>query len=272
MNYLPSGKQLGSGLNKIAPHRKDKSFLHTYSAVVPDPKSLPEKFSIYDGRPIPSQIENDTRFTPPIPPLFNGCTGETGSFESGIQDGELYSPQDLYLNTSPGDAGGRDIRAMLQVLCDRGPRKADGNFGLKRSAYFNVYGAGKIDDTDAAKIALWINQEEKRGVYVGTWWYWGSAPSAVLDVPSFKRAEASLHCYLITGWDGDDLEVIPWLGMTVGFGGKFKMSRVIYNALMAQPWTGAFTITKGGGMAPITIGVQAYIDHLVYFIKNLFGV
>lgn len=262
------------GLFKIAPHRQDYSLLHTYGAIAPDPEGLPESFSIYDGRPIPDQNNPDTRFTPPLPPLPYGCTGESGAFDSGLQDNELYDPRDLYQNTPPGGGGGRDIRAMLKTLCERGPRKADGTFGPERLAYFNCYGTGRIDDFDAARIALWLNQWERRGVYIGSWWYWVTADDGVLELPSFVIAEATLHSYLATGWvlkEGKSyLEAIPWAGESFGDKGKVYISREIYNALMAQPWTGAFTATKMASKTPIPIGYIAVIDHLIYFIRNLF--
>ncbi len=267
-------------LLKIAPHRTDYGLVHTFGATFGDPKSLPDEFSIYDGRPIPNQNREDTRFTPPKRPLPMGCTGESGSFDAGLQDGVLYEPHDLYDNTPPGrDGEGRDIREMLKVLINRGPRMADGTFGPKRTAYFNCYGKGKIDDFDAARFALWINQNEKRGVIVGTWFYRQFGPdtpdNGVVKTPSFNTNDASLHCYLFTGWktiNGEEcLEALTWQGPKIGFKGKQYFSRPIYNALMAQPWTGAFTITKIHGIEPVPIGVQAIIDHLLYYVRNLFG-
>ena len=267
--------KLMSGACKVSPDKRDYSLLHTYGAMTPDPSSLPDDFSIYDGRPIPNQQESDSRFNPPLPALPFGCTGESGAFDSGLQDNELYDPSDLYLNTPPGGDGGRDIRAMLKTLMERGPRRPDGSFGPKRLAYFNCYGAGKIDDFDAARIALWINQYERRGVYIGSYWYWQAAENGILQLPSFVTAEASLHCYLATGWAKKNgrlyIEAIPWVGESFGEKGKIYISREIYNALMQQPWTGAFTITKQPSKTPVPIGYTAVIDHLVYFIRNLFG-
>lgn len=40
---------------------------------------------------------------------------------------------------------------------------------------------------------------------------------------------------------------------------------------MRQPYTGAFTITKTSSSTPVPIGVQAVVDHLVYFLLNLFN-
>lgn len=270
---------MNSGLSKIRPDHRDYSLLHSarnFGALLPDPEGLPANFSIYTGQSIPNQEMLDTRFTPPLPQLFYGCTGETGAFEAGIQDGELYDPKDLYDNTRPYvETTGRDMRDMLDTLRTRGPRKADGTFGPKRTAYFNVYGAGRIDDFDAARIALWINQLEKRGVAVGTYWY----PEFVqkdrngsLPIPSFNTTYATLHAHLITGWrtlpNGIvELEDLSWQGDNYGVA---WIPRVLYNALLAQPWTGAFTSTKTTSGTPIPIGYTAIIDHLVYFIRNLF--
>lgn len=263
------------GLLKLRPDARDYSLLHTFGGIAADPDSISDTFSVYSGQVIPDQNENDTRFPFLIPPLPYGCTGEGGAFDSGIQDSELYNPQDLYLNTPPGGSGGRDMRAMLQTLINRGPRLSDGSFGAKRTAYFNCYGAGAIDDFDAVRIAVWLNQYEKRGVYIGSYWYWGDASSAMLSMPaSLNTAGVPLHCYLATGWikQGSEyyLEVIPWLGMERGDKGRFYMSREVYNALMGQPYTGAFTITKTLSQTPVPIGAQAVIDHLVYFVRSLF--
>ncbi len=260
---------MNSGLNKIKPDKRDFSILHSFGALAGDPTLLPDSFSIYDGRPIPDQDSLDTRFTPNIPPLFEGCTGETAAFDSGIQDGKLYNPQWIYQNTPPKDNSGRDIRAALQFLIDNGPEQN----GIKRTAYFNVYAAGKIDDFDAARIALWINQNEKRGVWIGSTWFWGAGPPAAnLYVPDYSQmSKFPLHCYLCTGWTPDGLEVIPWTGEQAGNVGRYNMSRDIFNNLMKLPWSGSFTITKVSGIQPIPIGYIAIIDHLTAFIRNLFG-
>lgn len=268
-----------SGLHKIWADHQDRSLLKTFGATPIDVNGLPANFSIYDGRTIPNQDMPDERFNPALPALPYGCTGETGTFDSGIQDGTLYNPQDLYENT-PGNPGeGRDIRQVLKTLITRGPRKADGGFGPKRMQYFNVYPANKIDDFDAVRIALWINQEEKRGVWAGTWWYSEFATPNIdgtLPLPSFNMNYATLHCHLFTGWkmiNGEPyLEDISWQGMNYGNRGIVYFSRAEYNALINQPYTGAYTITKVEGQSIVTVGMQAYIDQLVIFIKQLFSV
>jgi len=259
-----------SGLLKVYPRRKDYSLIPTFGATT---DGLPDTFSVYGNQPIPNQNENDTRFPFLIPPLPEGCTGEAGAFESGIQDGTLYNPQDLYLATPPGNPyAGRDMRAMLQTLIDRGVKDASGNLSPKRLAYFNCYGAGAIDDFDAARVGIWINQSEKRGVYIGSYWPWGDMPPAAnLYVPMYSTTYP-LHCYIATGWTPDGLEIIPWIGQHVGDSGKFYVSREIFNSLMAMPYTGAFTITKQPSNAPIPVGYQAIIDHLTYLIRHLFDV
>lgn len=268
--------KLQSGLTKIAPDQHDYSLLHSYGALTSDPKSLPTSFSIYDGRPIPNQNNFDDRFTPPLPPLPMGCTGEAGAFESGLQDGKLYNPKPLYEHTPPGGNGGRDMREMLSTLINHGPQEADETFGPRRTAYFNCYGSGKISDFDAARFGLWINQNEKRGVYVGSYWYpefENLDMSAALPIPSFNIRDASLHCHLATGWDttykGVYLEDLSWQGEGYGKGGIDYISPEIYNALMGQPWTGAFTITKTEGVSPLPIGAQAWIDHLIYYFRSI---
>lgn len=273
-----------SGLKKIRPYHRDLSLIHTlikYGAT-PELTSLPAIFSIYDGRSIPNQNQLDTRFIPAVRPLPEGCTAETITFDAGIQDGATYPPDDFYFATPPGtDNVGRDARVALQTAINRGFKLPDGTIGAKRTAYFNCYGVGKIDDFDAARIGLWINQTEKRGVLAGTWWYAEYeqvGKDGILPLPSFNTSIASLHFHLITGWKtiGLDqyLEDISWQGEDYANAGIDYISREQYNALMAQPYTGAFTETKLQGMTPVPIGMQAYVDHVVYaltqFISNLY--
>lgn len=272
-----------SGILPIKPDSRDYSLLHTFGATPFDSQGLPDNFSIYDGRPIPNQDQPDTRFNPAIKPLPFGCTAECLTFASGIEDGKdaLYSPLYTYLATPPYLEGqGRDIRAAMKTCINIGLQSPNGWVGNKRSAYFNVYGTGPIDDFDAARIALWINQAEARSVIVGTWWYWyGTDGNDCLQTPDFITSGASLHCYAITGWKTINgvlyHEAIPWLGMNWGDKGKCYISREIYNKLMTQPYTGAFTISKVGNNQPVPIGMQAYYDHIVYafvqFIRNVYS-
>lgn len=269
-----------SGLLKIRPQRKDNSFLHSYGATVFDTKGLPTSFSIYNGEPIPDQDALDTRFSPALPPLPFGCTGESTSFICGVEDNALYNPMFTYLNTPPGTFGvGRDIRASLESSIDTGLQNSSGNVGGKRTALFNVYGSRAIDDFDAARIAIWINQNERRAVSVGSYWYpefESVLSNNILPIPSFNVSQATLHNYIITGWvdigGTPYLECISWQGMKYGKEGIVYMSRSLYNALMEQPWTGAFTVTKTSGAGAIPIGYTAIIDHLVYMIRQLFHV
>ena len=273
---------LKPGLRPIKPDRRDYSFIPTFGATTFDVKGLPKQFSLYDGRQIPDQNQPDMRFTPPLPPLHYGCTGESISMYSGIQDNNLYSPLFNYENTYPYvHTTGRDMRKVIQHAIDVGLMDDKGEVGNHRAEYFHVYGSSKIDDFDAARIALWINQAEKRSVMIGTWFYWNDTQnSGILPAPTFNTKEGTLHAYLVTGWKTIDgiphLEAIPWLGHWFGDNGRCYISRPIYNALMAQPWTAAFTITKLKGRAPIPVGMRAHVDHIVYrlhqFIRNLFHV
>lgn len=275
------------GLNKIGPRRKDYSLLHTFGDIAPDPKGLPANFSIYDGRPIPNQNDFDTRFSPVVRPLPSGCVGESTTFIAGLEDNALYPPDDFYFAIPPGTDGvGRDIRDGLATAKNRGFKLPDGTLGAKKGDYYNCYGAGAIDDFEAVRIALWINQVEKRAVTVGTWFYpefvfpaAGSGSGSnhpgptlgIVPTPSFVMSQASLHNWIITGWKTIDgilyLEALTWQGQKIEY-----FSREIYNALMAQPWTGAFTLAKTPTTGPVPIGMTAIIDHLVYFIRNLFKV
>ena len=269
------------GLNLIYPHKKDYSFIPSFGATAFDTSGLPANFSVYGGQLIPDQDSPDTRFVPPIPPLPMGCTGEATTFIGNIEDTNLYNPQSTYLQTPPGTLNtGRDVRDALQSTIDIGYQDAHGVVGYKRLAYFNVYGTNTISDYDAAKIAIWLNQNEKRAVSVGSWFYpeWVEKTSqdGILCTPSFNTQNATLHNWIITGWKTingvEYLEMIPWIGMQWGNNGIGYVSREIFNALMAQPYTAMFTLTKETSNAPIPVGWQAITDHFVYYFRNLLGV
>lgn len=269
-----------NGLNKVYPDSRDYSLLHSFGALNTDTSGLPANFSIYGGQIIPNQDLPDMRFIPAVRPLPYGCTGESQTFIGGIEDNNTYAPDDLYDHTPPGvDGQGRDLRSSMKTTIDRGYKQPDGTIGNKRKAYFNCYGAGAIDDFDAVRIALWINQAEKRPVSVGSWWYpeFENPVNGSAQLPSFNTNYATLHNHMITGWrtlaDGTiELEDISWQGMDYGQRGLVYFSRAIFNALMAQPYTGAYTVTKNDSTSPVPIGMTAYIDHLIYFIRNLFHV
>ena len=271
-----------SGLLKIKPDKRDYHFLKTFGATVFDTAGLPAQFSVYDGRIIPNQDNPDARFNPIIPPLPEGCTGESTSFICALEDTEkVFNPQFTYISTPPHETtGGRDIRDALQSTIDTGLMDSNGVIGYKRLAYFNVYGTSTISDYDAVKIALWINQNEKRAVSVGSWfypeWVWNTKMDGIVCTPSFNTSNATMHNWIVTGWTTilgvEYLECIPWLGMNFGNNGLMYMSKDIFNALMAQPFSGAFTITKEPSNTPIPVGYQAIIDHFVYYFRNLLGI
>lgn len=270
------------GLKPIKPHRKDYDLLKTHGlGALPVSSMLPADYSNYAGEAIPNQELPDARFNPSVGILAYGCTGETAAFDSGLQDAAVYRPDIPYLLTPPGVSNeGRDMRAMLETLIDQQAlMPQSGPTGKKRLAYFNVYAAGAIDDFDAAKIALWINQSEKRSVWAGSWWYPEFSTvgeGGILPLPSFDVRQASLHAHLITGWktiDGVEyLESLSWQGMDYGRRGVVYFSRELWNSLMGQPYTGMFTITKMPADSPVPVGMQATVDHLVYLVRQLFHV
>ncbi len=267
-----------SGLNLIYPNRKDYSLVHTFGGST---AGLPDNFSIYDGRIIPDQDADGLPFA---------CTAYATTFIAGLEDGTSYPIKDFYLATPPGDNGGRDIRTALSVAKNRGFLLPDGTIGAKKGDYYNCYGTGKIDDFDASRIGCWINQQEKRGVTVGSWFYpefvvnfvQGSgggtthpAQNGIVPTPSFNTTQASLHNWTVTGWKTINgilyLEAESWQGNFLQY-----FSREIFNALMKQPYSGSFTLAKTPITGPVPVGLTAYYDHIVYvlvqFIRNLYHV
>lgn len=272
-----------SGAIKVSPHTTDYSLVHSlvksFGAGAVDTNGLPQSFSIYDGREIPNQNRFDTRFLPPVPPLPMGCVAETLTFQKSLKTGKTYRPDELYKAIPPGiDGLGRDVRDGMKTTIKRGYQLADGSYGDKDLAYFNCYGAGKIDDFDAARLGLYVNQAEKRGIIMVMWWQSEYQFPNGKFLPLVKQSiwNGSLHCPLGTGFEStykdDYIEIIPWNGMEYALDGRVYMAREEYNAAMAMPWTGAFTITDAQGMSIVPIGLQAIVDHTTYYVRHLFGV
>lgn len=252
-----------SGLDKIYPDRRDYSVVHTFGAFAGDVQGFPDNFSIFDGRSIADQNAEGLPFA---------CTGYSTTTLGGLEDTTTYSARDFYYATPPNDNGGRDIRISLATAKSRGFLLPNGTLGAKKGDYYNCYGSGKIDDFQAVQIALWINQNEKRAASIGSWFY----PEfvgvhGVVPTPSFDTRRASLHNWAVTGWKTINgvlyLEALTWQGNYIQY-----FSREIYNALMRQPYSGAFTLADTPADGVSTVGLTAILDHFVYWFRNTFHV
>ena len=262
-----------NGYKKLKKDLRDYDFLKSkkLAGVGVQTSDLPSNFSVDAGLWMPNQNAMGLPY---------GCTGMTQADLCSDEDGVIYDPADIYDNTPPGGRDdGRDIRDSLKVVCTEGrpiKRYLSDGVGNPRPAYFTVRPSGKIDYFDAVRIAILINQQEKRSVSVGTPWYpeWGVAPNGFLRAPSdYSWGHAgSGHNWKVCGWK--TIDGVPyllgktWQGEEWGDGGWCYVSREIFNKTMKQFGTAAFTVADDSVVATVD---KSVVDQLVAFIRNLFN-
>lgn len=265
-----------NGTFKVKKDLRDYDFLKSRAlgGVSVNADDLPSEFNVDAGLWMPNQNQMGLPY---------GCTGFTQADLCADEDGVLYDPGDIYRATPTplgGDPnGGRNIRESLAVVCkkDRPLKRylADGT-GNPRPAYFTVKPAGKIDYFDAVRIAIWINQHEKRSVSIGSPWYpeFERPVDGILPTPESYYWHGGIpgHNWKICGWktiDGNTYLIgKPWQGEEYGDNGWCYVSREIFNDTMNRWGTGAFTVSDDSNVATVD---KSVVDRLVAFIYQLWA-
>lgn len=261
------------GLKPIRLRRTDFSWHRTFGAF--SASSLPENYDADAHLTMPDQNAEGL-------PL--GCTGETTTDICTDEDFEIYDPKDLFDNTPPNDPTvGRDIRDALKVAITRGPRKKDGTFGDKRTAYFNVESKGVLDFFDACRVVLWATAMEKRSISIGTPWYpdWSSGilgKDGIMSMPKNLNTQGlPWHNWKISGWVTIDnipyLLCKSWQGTGYGVNGIARISRDVINKVMKIYGTGAFTLSKvaKGQVYTMSWGMLEMIVDFIHSIIDQFN-
>lgn len=255
-----------SGITKTKPDKRDRSFVKTFGAV--SATSLPDEFDVDAGLWQPDQ----NALALPL-----GCSGFTQGDLIADQEGVIIDPGEIYRDTPPyRNDTGRDLRTSLKRICSK-PSKyylKDGE-AKPRSGYYNVRPSGKIDAFDAVRIAIWVNQQEKRSVSVGSSWFWSNPPKGIAEPQkSYAWTGALGHNYKISGWKMIDgvmyLRGKPWQGDKWGDKGWIYFNREIFNKLMKVHGNEAFTVADDS--APVQTIDWNIIDTLVNFIRELFNI
>lgn len=228
--------------------------------------SFPAEFDVDAGLWVPNQLEPQA-FTglPNIPALPFGCTSYSQSDLCVDDDGRLYNPMDLEAITHANAQGGAEIRVALDAA-----KKAFG-----RTAYFNIRPSGIIDAFDAARLAMYSGQPEKRAVSVGSIWYnaWMRIGSdGILSMPSVLRILGPWHNWVICGWVTINgvlyLKGKSWQGPEFGKGGFHYISREVFNSIMSVPGTVMFTITNLPPSQIQTVDMNI-VERIMSFMRNL---
>jgi hypothetical protein len=260
-----------SGLLPLKNDRRDFDLLATRQHKLAGLTSLQLSYSVRDAtQRIPNQQVEDRSFNPPCPELPFGCTDVAQATICSFEDGFLHNPMDLENVTHANANRGVDMRTSLSATT---------RVWAGHPAYFRVYNQLGMDMFDAVRLGMLATSNEKRAVSIGTpfFWEWHSPDPAtgILRVPSFdlKSLGTTWHDWVVSGWDTFNdkpyLECIALQGQGYGKDGITYMSREVFNALMAIPGTGAFTVDKiMPGEKVQTIG-SPVLQEIINFIKSL---
>ena len=239
--------------------------------------NLPLMDYTYDaGLFMQNQEANDPRFTPNLPPIPFGCTGETSTDICSDEDRVAYDPQYTYDSTCTmeghGTDQGCDIRSSMKSLTVYGLRK-DGETPeqastRKRGAYYTIDQIPGRDWFDSFRLALRGN---KRSISCGTPWFpeWGFGRvnyTGILGVPTYTGIPGNYawHDYKICGEktlpDGSPaLRIKSWQGPLYGDSGWVYASREVFNR--AFDIYGTFAATPGHTIDPQDI---QYVEATLY--------
>lgn len=255
--------------------RRDLDLLKSFGATQFDTTSLPRTYLVDAGLDMPDQNADGFPYA---------CTGYTSASLCEDEDGVMYDPIDTYVNTPPGDSGGRALRDSVAVLMSRGPRKKDGTFGPKRAKYYNIRTTGFLDWFDAIRVGLYVVKSEKRAASAGIPWFPqfeqigadGILPTEII----YDWKLASGHNAKLDGWTDTNskgqpirtgelfLRVKSWQGKNYGDNGWCYMPRALANALLSMDYTEVLTVTKLQPTTPQTVDLTL-IESIVSFIVNL---
>lgn len=240
------------------------------------PKALPLLEYNYDaGLTMPSQNEPNALFSPPLPPLFFGCTGYTQTDICGDEDETVYDPQYTYERSCDmeghGYAQGCDIRTSMKALTVYGLRKQDETQNdaqmRKRGKYFIIDKLRDRDWFDSFRIALRSN---RRSISVGVPWFpewWSVGPDGVLTSLFIYDGDPSHYLWHNAKVSGETtldngepaLLVKSWQGRSVGDGGWLKWDRATFNK--AYDIYGTFSATPG---LPVSKEDIRYVEITLY--------
>lgn len=258
----------GTGPTRINHRDYDyhKSFGTTNSSFGYATTIFPDTYNTDADFPIPNQDLSNTQFTPPVPPMPNGCTDYGQSEVATDLDSILKNPETIENVTHANADGGTDIRTSLQAA-----------IGLQWiTGFFNIQ-AYELDFFDTIRLAMVSGGTEKRSVSMGTPWFveWQGYMGQVMPMPSNLTSNGQIwHNWKVCGWkqvNGVPVLIgMSWQGPTVGDNGRQYFPREVINSIMAISGTVAFTTTKGK-LPPISTISVTFYQWLVSNLKNLLG-
>lgn len=265
----------GTGPNTI--DHRDRSFhksFKTFGAV-----AFPTEYFVDSGEEMPDQNQVNTFFTPPVPPLPEGCTDYTTAEIATDLNHVVYNPWTIEGVTYANQRGGVDIRESL--MAGRNLKWFKG--------FYNVQ-AGITDFFDSFRLTQVGARPETTSISWGTPWFpsWEVAcnasinPSGIMPMPT--EAELNVahtqpwvlpwHNSKLDGWTSKDGIVVyrdkSWQGNIIGDKGFVYFPREVINTVMTIRGTVAYVVTNETPDNILPIDVTA-VQWLISFFRNLFG-
>lgn len=235
---------MNHGTRPTYPKRKDWDYIKTehpllYAGIAPAP-TFPSEFYTDAGFPIPSQNAEGQPF---------GCTNYSQAQLATNLMKVWHDPKDLEAITHANTKGGYDITASLDACLP--PKLLHPERLGWIGAHFNIDATGKLDYTDAFKLAQVSGGGELRSITWGTPWFpsWERAcnpfnnPSAIMPMPTdeeLANIRRNLNAYpwhnsVLDGYGTDTGQTLyrdaSWQGNTVGKHGFVYFTRDVINVV-----------------------------------------
>lgn len=260
-----------SGVRKVVPDHRDRSYPRTFGTTT----TFPDELNLDVGFGFPDQNADG---------YPNGCTGYTQADIAADEDTIEYQPRFTYDKTRmmegtyPEDVG-CDIRDSLEStiaygLLAKGETTDDQAGFHRRGAYYNVVDDPNLDAFDDVRSAIATN---RRSVSCVTPWFaeWEYPVKGVIAAP---KTLTGYHNWKICGWT--QIAGTPyligksWQGPRYGDSGYHYVSREIFNAVMAMPGSGCFTLRKAvaADYARVKLAIfQTVLSYMRLWLISLFS-
>lgn len=234
-----------SGVQPVRKDHRTYSFKRTFGAPA---LALPSEYNVDSGFGFPDQNADGAP---------EGCTSYAQTEMAQTEDGTRYKPSYTYywtrfLEGTLGQNVGCNIYDSLKSAIVYGLQTPDETTVAeaqlhRRGQYFSVVDNFNSSDAfDDVRTAMFLTR--KRSVSAATPWFldFANQSDGILPQPSnWDLKYASWHNWLIVGWktinDQPYLIGKSWQGPNYGDHGYHYVSRELFNQLMAQNGSGAFT-------------------------------
>lgn len=256
---------INHGARPVRINHKDYDFIqsHRLGTITASDAQFSDEFFADAGLTMPNQEAEDTEFTPPTPPMPEGCTDFAQADLATDLTKQIHNPLTLEALTHANADGGCEMQVSLDAAVSIGWFKQ----------YFKITTSGVLDYFDSFRLAqlMGINVGENRSITWCTPWFpsWEKAAvtgQSVMPMPTdAELASISTmpwHNSKLDGWTTQNGVAVyrdkSWQGNTIGDKGFLYFPREVVNRVMVIQGTAGFTPTNNPILTPQTIAVTPY--------------